>query len=176
MAPERPLQPELFGAAVARTEPKTAPAANAPTAPRRNVCREISPANVGSRECVMSRIVNHGKPRWRMTCRMTTENVSEPLPNLAELLAVNRSLLITRPIRRRRHLNRSCACQPTYSAVTDGMTWDDPAATARGFGIGEVWSVASVNQVLCRTSIYRSFRGVNENPDSRTPDFLVLFC
>jgi hypothetical protein len=24
-------------------------------------------------------------------------------------------------------------------------------------GIGEVWSVASVNQVLCRTSIYRSF-------------------
>ena len=40
-----------------------------------------------------------------MTCRTTTENVSEPLPNLAELLAVNRSLLITRPTRRRRDLN-----------------------------------------------------------------------
>jgi hypothetical protein len=48
------------------------------------------------------------------------------------------------------------------------MTWDDPAATARAFGIGEVWSVASVNQVRCRTRIYLSFRGVNENPDSRT--------
>jgi hypothetical protein len=46
------------------------------------------------------------------------------------------------------------------------MTWDDPAATA---GIGAVWSVASVNQVRCRTSIYLSFRGVDENPDSRTP-------
>jgi hypothetical protein len=71
-----------------------------------------------------------------MTCRITTENVSEPLPNLAELLAVNRSLPVTRPTRRRRHLNRSCACQPTYSAVTDGMTWDDPAATARACTIG----------------------------------------
>jgi hypothetical protein len=48
------------------------------------------------------------------------------------------------------------------------MTSDDPAATT---GIGEVWSVASVNQVRCRTGIYLSFRGVNENPDSRTPTF-----
>jgi hypothetical protein len=34
-----------------------------------------------------------------MTCRMTTENVSEPLPNLAELLAVNRSLKLPRWLR-----------------------------------------------------------------------------
>ena len=33
----------------------------------------------------------------------------------------------------------------------------------------EVWSVHSGNQVPCRTSIYRSYRAVNENPKSRIP-------
>ena len=47
MAVERPSQPEAIGSAAARTEPKTVPAANAPAAPRRNVWREISRANVG---------------------------------------------------------------------------------------------------------------------------------
>ena len=47
MAVERLSQPEVTGSAVARAEPKTAPAARAPAAPRRNVWREISRVNVG---------------------------------------------------------------------------------------------------------------------------------
>ena len=37
MAAERPSQPVAIGSAMARTEPKIVPAANAPAAPRRNV-------------------------------------------------------------------------------------------------------------------------------------------
>ena len=47
MAVDSPSQPEAIGSAVALIEPKTVPAANAPAAPRRNVWREISRANVG---------------------------------------------------------------------------------------------------------------------------------
>ena len=47
MAVDRVSQPEVIGSAAARTDPKTVPAANAPAAPRRNVWREISRANVG---------------------------------------------------------------------------------------------------------------------------------
>ena len=56
MAVERSLQLAVCGgSAAARAEPKTAPAASAPAAPRRNVWREIS----RPRDCVMSRILSH---------------------------------------------------------------------------------------------------------------------
>ena len=70
MAVERPSQPEAIGSAVALIEPKTVPAANAPAAPRRNVWREISRANVVySRDSVTSRIVNHTDDESRVAAR-----------------------------------------------------------------------------------------------------------
>jgi|SRR5271169_288342 len=58
------------------------------------------------------------------------------------------------------------------------MTWDDPAATARAFtndrkstGIGEVLVGCVGEPSSLSHKHYRSFRGVNENPDSRTQTF-----
>src|SRR5947209_6750774 len=77
MAVERPSQPEGFGAAVARTEPKTVPAANAPAAARRKFWRENSPAIVG-----LPRLRHD--PHCRLVesrCRMTCRGATGPCPN-----------------------------------------------------------------------------------------------
>jgi len=76
-AEERPSHPEGLGSAKARGVPRTAPAANAPTAPRRNVCREISRATVGLPGLPH---VPNCRPResW---CRMTCRRLTETCPN-----------------------------------------------------------------------------------------------
>lgn len=79
IAVERPSQPEALGAAAARADdPKTVPATNAPTAPRRRVCREIS--RVGSRGTVMPAFWGTWSQEApsRMTCRKI---FSSPLLN-----------------------------------------------------------------------------------------------
>ena len=79
IAAERPSQPELFGSAVARTEPKTAPAANAPAAPRRNVCVGSHAPTSGSRDCVMSRNVNHGTTKTAVPHDVSRDGDAERL-------------------------------------------------------------------------------------------------
>src|ERR1700761_1640757 len=80
MAEERPSQPVALGSAAARGEPKTAPAANAPTAPRRNVCREISRAIVGPPRLRHDPNCQPLEPRCRMTCRGVIEMCSNRDP------------------------------------------------------------------------------------------------
>jgi hypothetical protein len=75
-----------------------------------------------------------------MTCRMTTENVSEPLPNLAELLAVNRSLQPAHP--------EAAALEPIVRLPADllGGNWPTQE-TSREFAVPTVLGSCACGQV-----------------------------